>query len=256
MSLLFRDYRFDERNCIRNSKSDNVYPWIISESPEINQIILTFTRSINLGILYFIHSIVNAEICFYCLLKSYQFQLNTSTNCFESIIRTAHDTVMWQYVSYSIIFHVSLQYVYSCSRSCFIKCKIGKKLYPYLGKFVVFVTFVCMSWSCAIYIWVCYLLKDSYTESNILGITIVSACILLATLGIFPFPFCREVTSQVFESWDCVFYRFRCCNCCCKRARRVSEMRTYADRFGLQEALLTDNAQDNDDIDDYENTLL
>ena len=77
-------------------------------------------KSINVGILFFIHSIVNAEICFYCLLKSYQFQPNEDDDCFESIIRTQTGVYIWQFVSYSIIFHVTLQYLFSCSRYLYL----------------------------------------------------------------------------------------------------------------------------------------
>ena len=106
-------------------------------------------------------------------------------------------------------------------------------------------TVLCIIWIIVVYVFISIEIGDllKSNDDSASGIWIVIACAGTVTFGIFPFPFCKEVSMRVIESYGCwnVGYPIK---------------KPYSETFGVQEEmranLITTNDTDTDWMTDQD----
>eukprot|EP01084_Bolivina_argentea_P291486 500968_1 len=165
---------------------------------------LALSGSITVDSGFFIHHMVHAEICYYCMSKRYQFQSMESKDCSENI--SNYDN----YMLYSILCHVLLDFA-----NIFLPNKLFMSIIPKSKKFVqkkkrrrsikkstklktiiVLIRIIIVAWVICVFYYL--LVQTQYTlrAKSQDGVTIVLMCIGLSCVGIAPFPKYASKKSQ------------------------------------------------------------
>lgn len=238
---------------------------------------LALCKRNDIGIIIFINSFVSSEICYYVMIKSYQYQFNENTDCFENIMNNIQKEA-WKWSIIIVLLQLGIQWFYVLSRCCCSKGRSLKKIYSYLGIIIAFISPIAILVTFILFTWISIIIfkhrKLINKNSTLIPLIFATICQLLAVFGILPFPFCRKMTNKysgLRTKWT-TYFCFKYCrnNKCCKllcscclsnswyygsgRSYRSGLLKPYSEQFGLEADLLSQQTSDQsqtmyDDID-------